>query len=65
MGGLSRAERRRVERELGRRRADRKRGRRPARRQGAVAEGPRFPALEAAGVVVARPRIFLPGEDAR
>lgn len=58
---ISRAERRRIERELGHRRAAGKKGRRPGHRAMKEPEKQRFEALEKAGVVIARRRILVPG----
>ncbi len=58
---MNRADRRRAAREAGRKRAPGKKGRRPARRGGIQAE-PTFDALRAAGVVLASPRLIVPGQ---
>jgi hypothetical protein len=60
---MTRAERRRIQRELGYRRAPGKKGRRPGHRALNTPATERFEALEQAGVVIARPRIVVPSEQ--
>jgi len=59
---MSRAEKRRAARTAGYRRSPRKSGRRGAVRAPRAEQGPVLPALEAAGFVLARPRILVPGK---